>query len=321
MKITSNPLFLKMDLPIYWCARMLIALVNCLSLTSVARVGHAVGAVVYWLDARHRGVVLRNLKFCFGKEKSPRELRAIAKENIQRIVENLACAIKTASMSADELRPHVEFVGLERLQPPRRIVVALGHFGNYELYARMGNFAPGYQCVTTYRARKLPRLNRLAQSLRERTGCLYFERETEEDRLRAAIQLPNIVLGLLADHQAGRYGVRGPFLGHDCSTSRAPAVFAQRYKCELFVAICYRVGTARWRIECSDAIPTRENGKLRSPAEIMRAVNCEFEKGVLRDPANWSWANRRWRPPESEATGGKRGRRNPRLPDELHKPA
>ena len=94
-------------------------------------------------------MALRNLTQCFGREKSPAEIRALARENFRRIGENFACAIKTAAMTFDELRPHVEFVGNPRSvsppadREPQSVVVAIGHFGNFELYARFGQFAPG----------------------------------------------------------------------------------------------------------------------------------------------------------------------------------
>ena len=65
---------------------------------------------MYRLDARHRRVALANLRMCFGDEKSPGEIRRLARENFRRIGENYACGIKTAVMSADELRPRVNFV-------------------------------------------------------------------------------------------------------------------------------------------------------------------------------------------------------------------
>ncbi len=98
--------------------------------------------------------------------------------------------------------------------------------------------------------------------------------------------------------------MRLPFLGHDCSTSAAPAIFALRYHCALHTGICYRVGLARWRIEAGDEIPTHENGRPRSAAAIMRDVNRAFEAAVRRDPANWFWVHRRWKPAPAAKTKG-----------------
>jgi Kdo2-lipid IVA lauroyltransferase/acyltransferase len=291
--------------PLLYCmARALVALIQALPLTWAARLGRFGGGLAYWLDVRHRRVTQRNLAMCFGPEKSPAELRALARETFRRIGENYTCAVKTAAMTYEELRPRVEFVGNPRIlappagQKPQSVVAAIGHFGNFELYARFGQFAPAYKCATTYRALRQPSLNRLLQSLRERSGCLFFERRFEAAGLKAAMNQPGIALGLLCDQSGG--ALRGPFLGHDCSTSPAPALFALRYRCALITGICYRVGLARWRIEAGADIPTHEDGRARSAADIMQDVNRAFEAAVRLDPANWFWVHRRWKP----ASGG-----------------
>jgi lauroyl/myristoyl acyltransferase len=289
---------------LYLVARAAVALLQALPLTWVAWLGRWSGGLAYWVDRRHRRVALRNLTMCFGAEQSAAQLRALARENFRRIGEDYACAIKTAAMSYEELRPRVEFAGNPRiLSPPadgkpQSVVAAVGHFGNFELYARFGQFAPAYQCATTYRALRQPSLNRLLQSLRERSGCLFFERRFDAPALRATMNQPAVMLGLLSDQSGG--AVRGPFLGHDCSTTAAPAIFALRYRCALITGICYRVGLARWRVEAGAEIPTRENGRPRSTAAIMGDVNRAFEAAVRRDPANWFWVHRRWKP----ANGG-----------------
>jgi len=250
---------------------------------------------------RHRRVALKNLALCFGQEKSRAEVRALAKENFRRLGENYACAIKTAVMTPAELRPHFEFSGAEKILPhaanqgPQSRIVAIGHFGNFELYARFGQFVPAFRCATTYRALRQPSLNRLMQSLRERSGCQFFERRTEGAALKACMTDTGLLLGLLADQRAARGGVLVPFLGHECLTSAAPAVFALRYRCPLHTGICYRVALARWRIEAGDEIPTRVNGEPRPTAEIMLDVNRAFEIAVRRDPANWFWVHDRWK--------------------------
>jgi lauroyl/myristoyl acyltransferase len=291
-----------MDTLLYIVARSVIAFLQALPLRAVARLGRAGGGLFYWLDARHRRVAQRHLTMCFGHEKSAEEIRALARENFRRIGENFACAAKTASMTFEQLKPHVEFVGPPKLLAPPdgkhlpNIVVAIGHFGNFELYARFASFCPAYKCATTYRGLRQPSLNRLMQDLRERSGCLYFERRTDGAALKAAMNQSGLMLGLLADQHAGNSGLRIPFLGHDCSTTSAPAVFALRYHCELHTGFCYRVGLAQWRIEAGPEIPTHENGAARSSEDIMRDVNHAFETAVKRDPANWFWVHNRWKP-------------------------
>ena len=291
-----------MDWLLYYPVLALVKLLQALPLRGAARLGRAGGALAWWLDARHRRVALENLTLCFAAEKSAEEIRALARENLRRIGEAYACAIKTAAMSAQELRPHLEFVGVEKIYPhpyegyaPRRIV-AIGHFGNFELYARFHEIIAGVKGATTYRALRQPALNRLAQALRARSGCLLFERRTDAAALKAAMQTPGLMLGLLVDQHAGSGGVWVPFFGRECSTSSAPAVFALRYDCPLHTGICYRVGLGQWRIEAGAEIPTRKHGLPRPVEAITRDVNRVFEAAIRRDPANWFWVHRRWKP-------------------------
>jgi len=301
VSIRAHP-WLKMDVLPYFFARTVIAVLQSLPLALAARLGRAAGALAFWLDARHRRVALENLTMCFGNEKSQEEIRSIAKENFRRIGENYCCAVKTSAMTPVEMLPYFVFTGAEKILAheanagPQSRIVAIGHFGNFELYARFGQFVPIFKCATTYRALKQPALNRLMQSLRGRSGCRFFERRSEGMAMRACMADTGLLLGLLADQSEGRSGIRLPFLGHDCMTSAAPAIFALRYHCPLHTAICYRTGPAHWEIEVGDEIPTRENGVARSTEEIMREVNRAFEIAVRRDPANWFWVHRRWKP-------------------------
>ena len=83
-----------MDTLIYLVARAVVAFIQALPLNFVARAGRALGGLAYHLTARYRRVVLQNLTLCFGPEKSPAEIRALARENFRRIGENYLCAIR-----------------------------------------------------------------------------------------------------------------------------------------------------------------------------------------------------------------------------------
>ena len=287
-----------MDPLIYGFARSLVALIQMMSVPTAARLGRALGGLAFFLSARYRRVTIQNLTMCFGSEKSSKEIKELAHENFRRIGENYVCAIKTATMTAEQLKPYMEFEGRDRIPPktgdtPPNLVMAIGHFGNFELYARFHDLRPDYQCATTYRALKQPALNRLMQMLRKKSGCLYFERRTDGPLLRSALAQGGLILGLLADQSSK--GLRAPFLGRDCDTTLAPAVLALRYHTELYTAFCFRVALAKWRLELGDKIATHENGNPRSSEDIMRDVNRSFETAVRRDPANWFWVHRRWK--------------------------
>jgi KDO2-lipid IV(A) lauroyltransferase len=239
------------------------------------------------------------LTLCFAPEKSPREILQIARENFKRIGENYLSAVKTAGMTFDQLKPHLEFRGFGDLQqktdrpPVDNILMVISHLGNFELYARIQEILPHYQGATTYRGLKQPAMNRLLQSLRGRNGCRFFERRSEGRQLRDLMSHGGVLLGLLADQSSA--GLRAPFLGHDCNTGLAPAVLALRYDCALYSVMCSRVALAKWRLQLGEQIPTHEAGHARTSAAIMGDVNRALERAVRADPANWFWVHRRWK--------------------------
>ena len=292
-----------MDALLYHVARTLLRLIQALPIETVARLGRGIGALFYVLDARHRRVALANLTAAFGHEQPPAAIRALARENFRRIGENFACAARTAAMSDAELLERLEVKGLQHFFPesyphvPQTFVVAIGHFGNFEIYARTRPLPKGNVLATTYRGLRQPGLERLLRELRERSGTVFFERRAEATALRQAMHRRGIVLGLLADQHAGNRGLWIPFFGRACSTSPAPFVFARRFDCPLHTGICYRTGLARWRVEYGPAIPLEESGQPRSAEAVMTDVNRIFETAIRRDPANWFWVHNRWKEP------------------------
>ena len=141
----------------------------------------------------------------------------------------------------------------DRREGPKSRVFAIGHFGNFELFASATAIAPAYQAATTYRGLKGEAVNRLLLEVREKTGCLFFERRTEGAALRAALRNQLLLLGLLSDQHAGDHGVRLPFLG----TIAAPARRRRFLRC---VSICrctrrfvsapaWDIGGSRWAMK------------------------------------------------------------------------
>jgi lauroyl/myristoyl acyltransferase len=285
---------------LYWIAHATVALLQALPLKIVALLGRSGGAIAWIFDKRHRMVMLENLRNCF-PDKSEKELRGIARENMLRIGENYAAAVKTAILPINRILKICEVSGLEKFGPfdtagsPKNCIVAIGHFGNFELNANLGKLIRGLRPATTYRGLRQPLINELLQDLREQSGCLFFERRTQSKELIEALGNGGLLLGLLSDQHAGRSGVKVPFFGRECSTTAAPAVFALRYNAPLYTAICYRTALGQWKVEVGNPIPTRLNGETRTTEEITADINAAFEAAVRKDPANWFWVHKRWK--------------------------
>jgi lauroyl/myristoyl acyltransferase len=295
-------LFPVMSWVVYWVVRGAVALLQALPLRFVAFLGRAGGFAWWMFDLKHRALVIVNLKQAF-PDKNRSEIAGIARETFQRIAENALAAVKTAAMRKEDIFKICEVAGAEKFPKrgdpgaPGNCVAAVGHFGNFELYATFGTRVTGWQGATTYRGMNQPWLHDIVQEIRERSGCWFFERRTQAGALKEALSKGGILLGLLSDQRPVKGGVEASFMGRPCATTAAPAVFALRYDAPLFTIVCYRVGLGRWCMEVGDEIPLRENGRPRTMEAIMADVNRAFEAAVRRDPANWFWVHDRWKKP------------------------
>ena len=290
-----------MDRIIVFFARCVFSGLRALPLRGAARLGRFFGWLAYVVDRRHRRVALTNLEAVFGREMSPVEIHALARENFRRIGESFVCGICTAGWVGEKLDRVLELVGAEKIIPDEKTgslpsrILAFGHFGNFEIFANTACMLPGYKTATTYRAVKPEALNDLLLSYRESSNTIFFERRRDAAKLKRMLKAGGILLGLFSDQNGGPRGVQGPFMGIECSTSAAPAVLARRFNYPFFTAICYRTGLARRRIEVGDEIPLREGGEPRTNQAITADMNRAFEQAVRRDPANWFWVHNRWK--------------------------
>ena len=278
-----------------------VSVLRCLPLVWVARLGRKLGGLAYHLDKRHRKRALANLHKVFGDEWEPSKIVSTAKENFRRLGENYACAIRAAYMSDEELSPHVEVKGAEHLVDPenpeqeQNRIFAIGHFGNFELYARLGDLLDFKKPGTTYRALKNPAANRVMEEMRGRSRLTYFERKRDVKFLKESLREGGWSLGILCDHHAGGGGIPSRCLGHLCSASPAPAVLSLRYRAKLYSAFVFRTSLARWVIEVRPEIPLRNEEGPLGIKEITQKVQDVIGESVRQDPANWFWVHNRWR--------------------------
>ena len=295
----------------YYLARVFVGVIQLMPLKLVALVGRVGGFLFYFLDVRHRRVAVNNLLASLGNSHSKKEIISIARENFCRIGEVYFSALKTAAIPIGKIGSVLSSKGRENISFARRkdgslpsFMFALGHFGNFELYAKSVVFVPGFEFSTTYRGFRQPWLERLILSLRRKSGVSFFDRRWDGGKLRAFMKRPGTITGLLADQSAGRSGLRLPFFGLPCSVTPAPALFALRYNLSLHGCFCRRLGLGRWEIDVGPQIPTHHYGRARPVEDIMSDINSQFESFILEDPANWFWVHNRWKKPERARYSG-----------------
>ena len=182
-----------LDFSIYLLYRVGTAIASLLPVRVLFAIGSFMGWWAWLLLPNYRRLARRNLEIAFAEEKSPRELRRIARRNFQNLSANLLCGVKMASIPPEKLARYVETENLDamhrELRAGRPVIMLLSHVGNWELSAQLvphyGNYA---RIGTVYQKLGNRYIDRDVSRKRASTGAELFDRArrvSQADRIAA----------------------------------------------------------------------------------------------------------------------------------------
>ncbi|KAB2647284.1 MAG: lipopolysaccharide heptosyltransferase II [Verrucomicrobia bacterium] len=285
-----------MDRVVFALYRALSALLCALPLTAVFRLGWALGSLAYWVAPPYRRLVLHNLTIAFGREKSPAELRALARKHFATLGANIFSNVKLPTLTADEIRAVVTVEGLETLQEGSKIgcgyVMVISHLGSWEMFAQLSPIFFGCKVGTIFQALSNPHIDAEVRRDRARLGLELFERKAGFIKAGQFMREGGAV-GILMDQHAGDAGLWCPFFGRLASTTTLPATLALRTGAWLVPAAVHTAGVARWHCIIQPPVPT--NGE--DADAITARLNPVLEAQIRHQPADWFWVHNRWKTP------------------------
>ena len=264
------------------------------------RLGEATGALAYALGIRRR-VTLENLARAF-PSRSVDERREIARAVYQSLGRSLAEIALARRLHDSRLEEWVRFEQFERYEAAaaqgRGVVVAVAHFGNWELIARACAHRGVKLTAITRRLRG--RFNRWLLSARREGGLRELpDKDPTHDAL-ALLRRGEVLAVIVDQNMLPRRGIFVDFFGAKACTTPAAAVLSLRSGVPLIAAFPIRQpdGTYLVRVEGPFTAPPG----ARAP-EAVRALTQQLtlavERVVREHPAQWFWLHRRWktRPP------------------------
>ncbi len=262
--------------------------------------GKILGWIAYFLLPKYRKLVLSNLNIAFGSEKTPAELRKIARDHFSLLGANLLSSYKLATLTQEEIATCVEIEGMEHLHraaaPGKGAIPVLAHLGNWEVLAQLGPHYPqGKGFGTIYQPLGNEYIDQHVKKTRARLGLAAFDRRRGFSEPIKFIRSGGVA-GVLVDQHAGDHGMWAPFFGRLASTSPLAATISLRTGAPLVpMAVC-TVGWARWRLVVSPPIQS----STHDPDVLTAEINLALEKEIRSSPADWFWVHNRWKTPKPE---------------------
>lgn len=259
---------------------------------------NTIGSLWFAVDKRHRGVSISNLNQAFGTEKSPREIRELAR----RVFQNIALIPFEVGWSyrldAGQHKKIMRIIGLCNLRNAMRrgkgALLITAHSGNWELLPSAVQLA-GFPAHVIYRPLNFKPADRYLYEYRVRFGVKMIPKKKSMRKIIRALGQKECV-GIVLDQNAGyTAGVFADFLGRPASTSMGLALAALKYEAPVLTVFTYR-RDGKFFVEIGAEIPlVRTGDKEKDVAENTRRYNQAIEAFVRKHPEQWFWVHNRFK--------------------------
>lgn len=263
--------------------------------------GRCLGLLFYFLDFHHRKIVLRNLGFAYGKEKDKKEIRFLARKNLQQygmIGLEWIRLIGLNDRGLERLCSRIFVEGKEHLISAKKrnqsIILLSAHFGNWE-YAHL--FFSNIINPLNFIVRKIdnPRIERERIAYNQRYGVRILYKE---NGLRTAIR--NLKKGedliIFADRKANlKEGIPCQFFGKKTSTMTIAAALAKKLHIPVVPMFIVRCRDAAYhKIIFLPELKVEYNNE-QSVIEETQQQNDITEQVIRKFPDHWLWFHRKWK--------------------------
>ncbi len=284
--------------------RAFLVVVDVLPVGAACAVARALASFWWVLDGRRRRVAIANILRA-GIETDPRRARALSRRSAQHfgmvVIESLKSArlfesgldsARATEACRLDIAPDVQAV-LD--DPEQGLIMASGHFGNWEIAAhRLSGWKP---VAGITRAMNNPRVEALIQTRKGRYRFRPIPKYAADPRRFIQVLEAGEILALLTDQHAHKGGIMVPFFGHPASTYTTAAMLHLVTRTPLCFASCRRVGPMRFVLETSPLIVQERTGnKKRDVEAILETLNGHLEDAIRTNPDQYIWGHRRWRP-------------------------
>ena len=259
--------------------------------------GEAAGWAAYWLDGRHRRVVLDNLANS-DLALSRQEAVVAAKACFRHFGALFFTLPHLFFMDEEELLRRVRFQGLEHWDGARNagrgFIGLTGHFGNWEAMA-LALSATGRPLGVVGRNLENPLLDLRLHRLRSKFGnCAVDKGGAVKETIK--LLRKGYGVGFLLDQDARSMGVFTDFMGRKASTFPTAAALALRFALPVVPIFSYPEsdGTISVRVEPALEIPLTGDAE-KDVVGATQLMSTALERQVRRLPHAWFWMHRRFK--------------------------
>jgi KDO2-lipid IV(A) lauroyltransferase len=281
----------------YWLLRAFVAAMER-SPAALASGGARAAADAAFLALRaRRRTAIENI------ERSSLGIRGAAARRVARDAfrHMAAAALESVRMrpvfEAGAWRDHVRLLDepvLRGMPAGQGLVLASGHFGNWELGAHV--FAQYRPLAAIARPMNNPRTDAILARYRFYGGVRGVPKHAARARRLLDLLTGGEALAVMIDQNARNHGLTLNFLGRPAPTYLSAARLSLHARVPIYFAWCRRLGYLRYETAIRGPFHCRA-GEDRQAAirDMTILLNAELEAVIRQAPEQYMWMHRRWR--------------------------
>ncbi len=261
--------------------------------------------ILFTLLGLRRSVIRDNLARSF-PELAPAARRKLRSEFLRRQSELAAEVLLAPRLEAAELRERVRLANPEVLAsaaPPRPLILAGSHLGNFEWAQLRVSLELGDRLLALYKPMRGARAERWFHRMRSRFGARLVPAKSVLAQLAQFRGAAGI--GIVADQVPRSSPDRHwtAFLSQQTAFYMGPEILGRALRSQVMFADLRRLARGRYELEF---IPLNQPEERLPVGVVTERYVRELERAIHADPPGWWWLHRRWKlpPPEVAATSG-----------------
>ena len=261
--------------------------------------------ILFSLLGLRRTVIRDNLARSF-PELAPVARRNLRREFLRRQSELAAEVLLAPRLEAAELRERVTLANPEVLAsaaPPRPLILAGSHLGNFEWAQLRVSLELGDRLLALYKPMRGARAERWFHRMRSRFGARLVPAKSVLAQLAQFRGAAGI--GIVADQVPRSSPDRHwtAFLSQQTAFYMGPEILGRALRSQVMFADLRRLARGRYELEF---IPLNQPEERLPVGVVTERYVRELERAIHADPPGWWWLHRRWKlpPPEVAATSG-----------------
>jgi len=260
--------------------------------------GRETGRLFFILDRKHRSIALKNLYTALGKDKTPSEIKNIAKLSFQHFGKAFLDMIHLAQLKPEKRNSFLLTDGLENLQRAldkgKGILLLSAHFGLWEIISAILSKAGKLNVVARPLDNQL--MEKELLKLRNALGAQVISKYHASRNILQALRRNEIVAILIDQNVLREEAVFVDFFNKKTSTTPGLAMFHLRTEATIIPAFCYPTRDNKYQIKILKPveIPMSEDTQTNI-LNITQACTKVIEEQIRARPESWLWFHDRWK--------------------------